>query len=415
MDNKDTNKQESSQLYKKYIGIKSIFYFCSLPLRVDTYKGCSHNCVYCFSQVLNNRKENFFSKIIPADIDHFTGLMSSVFIKKDGRYSSAIRSCLQRRVPIHLGCLSDPFQPIEKNLKVTKAFLEVLEKYNYPCVISTKSDIICSSEYLSIIKKIPSSVQFSFSTLNDDLALRLEPNASSPSSRLESLKEIASQGIQTVFRLQPFLFPFEQIDENLFITLSKSGVKHIVLEHLRIPTNSKLSVRDKLSKILGKDIIEEYKKLGIKYSRVNYELDSPIKLPNIEKAIKLAHKYKMSFGSGDNDFHHFSDNLCCCGPLKEDNNYHLYEGHLGKIAFNSKRTGNVNTKVLEKEWQPDGSIREYLNSDCRLDGLSTISDYLKLKLSNPNSSNSLKSFYGIKYSEKSGYYLSDTVNGNKSN
>lgn len=321
--------------------------------------------------------------------------MSSV--SRGSKRTGLIRSCLQRGIPIHFGGASDPLQPSELEYRVTYRLLEVLRQYEYPFVLSTKSDLIAQPEYLSLIRDAPAVVQISFSTLNDELAKRLEPNAPAPSARLETLSCLAQHGVWTVARLQPFLYPREKIETVIFQRLAETGVRHIVLEHLRIPTNSRISARRALWRALGMDLLAAYRHLGIAYSRVNYELNPESKLANILQARALAHKFGIGFGSGDNDFHHISDHLCCCGiPDREDFRV-VYDGHLGVGLYNAVRTGKVSFKYLDEAWQPKGSVQEYINSHCRVRGCTSALDFLRDRLAKPGSSNSPISFHGIQW------------------
>jgi hypothetical protein len=117
----------------------------------------------------------------------------------------------------------------------------------------------------------------------------------------------------------------------------------------------------------------------------------------------------MSFGAGDNDFHHFSDAVCCCGVPPTEHFKHTYEGHLGYGAFNAIRTGEVSFAYLDSEWQPQGSVIEYLNSDCRLADSNGVLDLLNDRIENPGRSNSPTGFYGIKYLSDQGYVVDRDV------
>lgn len=321
--------------------------------------------------------------------------MSSV--DSGSKRTGLIRSCLKRRIPIHFGCVSDPFQPSELEHRVTYRLLKVLRQHNYPFVLSTKSDLVARPEYLSLVLDAPASVQVSFSTLDDDLARRLEPKAPPPSARLEALKCLSRHDVWTVARLQPFLYPKESIEANIFQRLAEASVRYIVLEHLRIPTNSRLSARRALWRALGMDLLATYRDMGIAYSRVNYELNSDSKLTNILQARALAHDFGIGFGSGDNDFHHVSDHLCCCGIPDREEFQVVYNGHLGVGAYNAVRTGKVSFEYLDEAWQPEGSVREYINSHCRVRGCTSAIDFLRDRLAKPDSSNSPTSFYGIQW------------------
>jgi len=387
--------------YKEFVGIKSLFFFCSLPLRLDTYKGCPFGCRYCFSQQLNNRDSQTFDKPIPAN----PAEIENWFLRATTRQGTAgpVVSCVQRRVPFHIGCLSDPLQPLERSVGVTHKIIMLLQREQYPFVICTKSAMIAEDAYLELCTDAPCSVQISFSTFNNDLAAIIEPGAPSPNTRIRVLERLSTQGIYTVARIQPFLYPIERLCETDIRRLADAGVKHLVLEHLRIPTNSSKRTRNYLWEALGMDIISKYKRLGLKKSRISFELASEAKLENVILARDIAHRYGMTFGSGDNDFHHFSDSFNCCGTPHTPHFANQYSGHLGRAAWVACHTGALDFSYIDHEWHPNGSVREYLNSDCRIAGPNTVKDLLHDRIDNPYKSNSPTSFFGVRL-EASGYY-----------
>jgi len=116
----------------------------------------------------------------------------------------------------------------------------------------------------------------------------------------------------------------------------------------------------------------------------------------------------MTFGCGDNDFHHFSDMPCCCGLPNQREFQNYYKGHLGYSAFESMKSGIVHFDNVDNEWQPIGSITEFVNSDCRINGVKSVYDYLKYKIQNPGSSNSPTCFAGFTYN-KGEYQIEDKI------
>lgn len=392
--------------YSEFIAIKSLFYFCSLPLRLDSYSGCTFGCKYCFSNKLNNRKASFHNDMKKGSPSKLRSLILRSLNTTSDK-DSAVVSCLKHLVPIHFGCVSDPFPNCEADLKVTKRMLLVLKEFRYPTVICTKSSMVANKEYSDVLAEFPVSVQMSFSTLNDAIARRLEPNASSVDSRLEALKKLSSRGIYTVVRLQPYVYEVAGDDEDNIRLIASLGVKHLVLEHLRIPTNN--SNRSELWSSLGMNLLEVYQTKGVKTSRVSYELAAEAKLENITRIKELTHKYGMTFGSGDNDFHHISDSNCCCGiPLGHTfNNY--YKGHISSALRNHIQYGVPLLRYIEDEWHPNGSIREYVNSDCRQPSLRTIKDHIISRLTNMNLSNSPLSFYGVTQGIDGNLQISDLL------
>lgn len=385
-----------SKEYTEFLGFKSLFLFCSLPLRLDSYRGCSFGCRYCLSMSLNNRSHDFRKTIVPASPKRLNSFIEEAM--KPEHTPGPVASCIRRGVPFHFGCTSDPLQPAEVKHGVTLGFLRVLQDRRYPFYLCTKSDLVAKEPYANILRDSPCSIQFSFSTMSPSIARRIEPTAPTPLRRLRALESLANRGVHVVARLQPFLYPAERLSEGLFETLANAGVRHVVLEHLRIPTNSRLAARKRLWDSIGMDLLAEYRRLGLKRSRISYELASEHKVENVIFAKQEANRRGMTFGSGDNDFHHVSDHLCCCGVPDDPAFAHFYDGHLLRGIVDGMCTGHISYDYLQQVWHPQGSIREYVNSDCRLCGENTVCAFLQDRIQTPGRTNSPETFYGVERS-----------------
>lgn len=313
---------------------------------------------------------------------------------------NAINQLLEHRCPIHFGGLSEPLQAIDKKYRATYKSIEIFRRFDYPIIISTKGPLLGDPEYLELLashKKC--AIQVSFSTLDDDLAKKLEPGSPLPSQRIEIIKEASKKGLWIAIRIQPFLFPIHKVEDYDLGLLAEAGAKHVIVEHLRLPTNFDKKALLRLYKVLGIDVLEYYKERGIQISRVNYELVPEVKTPNILRFRDLAHQAGMTFGCGDNDLHHYSDNDCCCGIKMLQGFENIYKGTFLTAILSHESSGKIRLETITKAWHPNASIREFLNSDCRYIGCSNALDYLIYKWNNPYGSNSLTSFYGVEYKQ----------------
>lgn len=330
-------------------------------------------------------------------------------VQRNDYKSGVIRSCIKRRVPIHFGSVSDPFQPIERKYQISFELLKILRQFSYPTVISTKSDLLINKRYLKLISEIPVIVQYSLSTLNAKLAAKIEPNSTSPANRLRALYILSKKNIKTIVRLQPLLIRNKEDIAQAIKKISDVGVNHVILEHLRIPTNSPLKDRKKLWEALEFNYLDFYKGIGIRKSRISYELCTEMKLENLMEIRELCHDHGMSFSSGDNDLHHLSDLYCCCGVMDKGNFSNLYNGHLGYVAFEGIRSGKLDFSIIDNSWQPSGSIKEFINSQCRSKNCRTAKDFLRLRTNSVDKSNSPDDFFGIEYSDEKGYYINKRI------
>ena len=113
---------------------------CDIPIRFDTYKGCSHACSYCF--VL---RKSDISQIELGETARALG----EFIK--GKRSKETNWC-DWDIPLHWGGLADPFQPAERIHKRSLETLKVFAQTKYPFVVSTKNAMIAEEPYYSLLK-----------------------------------------------------------------------------------------------------------------------------------------------------------------------------------------------------------------------------------------------------------------------
>lgn len=199
--------------FKKY---KSIL---SPKNRMNIYRGCTHGCIYCDSR----------SKCY--QIDH-----NFEDIEVKGNAPKQLDEELSRKkkpVMIGTGSMSDPYNPIEKEIEYTKQCLEVILKHHCGVSILTKSNLILRD--IDLINKINQDskavVQITLTTYDDELCKKIEPNVSLTSQRIEVLKRCKELGIPTVVWLCPFL-PFindnkENINKLMYVCI-ENDVKGII-------------------------------------------------------------------------------------------------------------------------------------------------------------------------------------------
>lgn len=106
---------------------------CNLPVRFDTYVGCSHGCRYCFVQ----RKNGALEEVKKGD--DVRSLKTFIEGKRTGECAA-----FDWNIPIHWGGMSDPFQPIEKKEGRSLECLKLFAETQYPFVVSTKGKLICT-------------------------------------------------------------------------------------------------------------------------------------------------------------------------------------------------------------------------------------------------------------------------------
>lgn len=173
---------------------------------MNIYKGCSHGCIYC-----DSRSECY-------GIDTF----DSVKVKKNAL--ELIRNDLRRKVKkgvIATGSMSDPYNPLEAELKFTRNALELINAFDFGVAIATKSDLILRDiDVMCDIKRyMPVICKITVTTTDDLLAEKIEPNVTRPTKRLEAIKKLSENGIFAGVLMMPVL---------PFITDSKENILSIV-------------------------------------------------------------------------------------------------------------------------------------------------------------------------------------------
>lgn len=249
---------------------------CDLPIRFDTYKGCSHACKYCFVQ----RKKDI------ADIEKGETAKALLnFIK--GQRSQDTSWC-DWDIPLHWGGMSDPFQPCEKIHRLSMECLKVFAETKYPFVVSTKGKLIISDEYLNILKDCNCVVQISMVCSQYD---KLELGAPSYEERIEMVRRLSKVVKRVNVRIQPYMTQVFKDVKNNMKKLAEAGAYGVILEGMKFAKK-----KDGLEKV-GADFCYPKEILQQQFIKLKEE----------------AHKYGLKFYCGENRLRTLGDDMCCCG------------------------------------------------------------------------------------------------------
>ena len=171
----------------------------SFDRSVNPYRGCEHGCIYCFA-----RPSHAYMGL-SAGLD----FESKLFAKPDAA------RLLEREIPrpgyeprtIAIGTNTDPYQPIEKQWRIMREILEVLDGANHPVAIVTKSALVMRD--IDILSRMAdrglAKVALSITTMDRTLARNMEPRASTPTKRLEALKALNEAGVPTSVMVAPVI------------------------------------------------------------------------------------------------------------------------------------------------------------------------------------------------------------------
>jgi DNA repair photolyase len=168
-------------------------------LSINPYRGCEHGCAYCFA-----RPTHAYLGLSPG-LDFET----QIFCKPDA--PALLRKELSRPghrcSPIAVGINTDAYQPAERKLGITRGILEVLQEYRHPLSIVTKSALL--ERDLDILAPMAAQqlvqVAVSITTLKAELARALEPRATAPQRRLETVRRLADAGIPVSVMIAPVI------------------------------------------------------------------------------------------------------------------------------------------------------------------------------------------------------------------
>ena len=186
---------------------------------MNIYRGCEHGCIYCDSRSRCYNMNHAFEDI-------------EVKINAPELLEQALKH-KRKRCMIGTGSMSDPYMPLEKELKLTRKCLEIIDKYNFGFTLITKSDLVLRD--LDLLKKINEKtkcvVQMTITTFDDELCRIIEPNVCVTSRRIEVLKILHENNIPTIVWMTPILPFINDNEENIMNILKackKAGVYGIM-------------------------------------------------------------------------------------------------------------------------------------------------------------------------------------------
>ncbi|MGR8922708.1 PA0069 family radical SAM protein [Rhizobium leguminosarum] len=206
---------------------------------INPYRGCEHGCIYCFARPTHAYMG------LSAGLDFETKL----FAKPDAA------KLLERELAkpgykvrvIAIGTNTDPYQPIEKEWRIMRGILEVLNKANHPVSIVTKSAMILRDR--DILQEMAAKnlvrVGISVTTLDRKLARTMEPRAATPPRRLETIRTLAEAGVQTAVMAAPLIPALNDHElERILESAKAAGAAEASYVILRLPLEVSPLFRD---------------------------------------------------------------------------------------------------------------------------------------------------------------------------
>ena len=177
---------------------------------VNLYRGCCHGCLYCDSRSDCYRNPDF---------DRVTAKSDALRILRD-ELARKVRPAF-----IAMGAMSDPYNPFEEELLLTRHALELIDAYDCGVSVDTKSDLIGRDIdlYQSIQAHSPVICKLTITTVDEDLAAKVEPRAPSPARRLAAIRSLAQAGLFCGVLLMPVLPFLEDRHEQVLAVVDRSA------------------------------------------------------------------------------------------------------------------------------------------------------------------------------------------------
>lgn len=169
---------------------------------VNLYRGCCHGCIYCDSRSDCYGVENFDQ------------------VRAKEKALEIIRDDLRRKTRsgvVGTGAMSDPYNPFERELELSRHALELCDAFGFGAAIATKSTLLTRDIDVlqSIAEHSPVLIKVTITTAEDELAAKIEPNVSRPAERFKMIEKLSGAGLYTGILLMPVLPFIEDNQENI--------------------------------------------------------------------------------------------------------------------------------------------------------------------------------------------------------
>ena len=294
-------EKEVKSIFNKRKGKRSYNLFLE-DYTLNPYMGCSFDCVYCYINGSKYAKEthDFYVKSNAKELIH------NSLKRKFKNHEKAL---------LNLGSASDPYMDIEKELFLTRDILKTFLKFKYPVHIITKSDLILRD--VDILDKINDKaimpddledklkskviISFSFSTIDDEIAKIMEPNAPLPSERLKTIKELSKRDYTVGVAFMPLLPFLSDSDSKLYKAIkifSENNVEYVLPGGLSLfgenNSSSRVKYFETLRKHFNKDL-EKTENLFFNEKKQKYEeyLSSQYHYNIFKKISKYCSEYNI--------------------------------------------------------------------------------------------------------------------------
>jgi DNA repair photolyase len=211
----------------------------SFDRSINTYRGCEHGCFYCYA-----RPNHAYAGLSPG-LDFETRL----FVKSNAAelLEQELAQPGYKPAVMMLGGVTDVYQPIERTHRVTRAVLEVLQRFNHPTAVITKSQLILRD--LDILAPMAAlglaKAAISVTTLDPTLSRRMEPRAAAPHRRIETIRALSAAGVPTTVMVAPLIPTLNDAEmDTILEKAAEAGARSAGYVILRLPRELKDLARE---------------------------------------------------------------------------------------------------------------------------------------------------------------------------
>lgn len=257
---------------------KSPLCTCPTKYSLSPYTGCQHECLYCYAQSyipnfhLCRPKKKFISRL------------QRELLKAN------------KELPISMSNSSDPYPPMEKEVLLTRKTLRLLNQHHMRTLIITKSDLITRD--LDLLLEGKYAISITITTLEHEIAKKIEPNAPSPLKRLKALEKSIQKGISCSIRLDPIIPGINDQPDIIKRIIEKAasiGVKHIIASTYKARTIDLNKLINAFPKNRGK-LWKLYMEMGERKGRSRY-LPKKMRYKILMQVYKYASKHGLTFAT----------------------------------------------------------------------------------------------------------------------
>jgi DNA repair photolyase len=209
---------------------------------INPYRGCEHGCIYCYA-----RPSHAYLNLSP-------GLDFETRLRAKGNLAEVLRLDLAKPgytvSPLNIGSNTDPYQPIEKRWRLTRAALHVLAECHHPCTIVTKNALVERDLDLLVPMARENLVQvfISINSLDNHLAAKLEPRASAPHRRIKAIRTLTDAGVPVGVLVAPVIPALNDKDmEGVLAQAADAGARCAGYTTVRLPHELKTLFREWLA------------------------------------------------------------------------------------------------------------------------------------------------------------------------